>query len=451
MVTNQSGVARGFFAEAVVDRVHRHIADLLAAGRRPPRRVLLLSAPSGRTSAPSSRGACDCRKPGRGTGRSRRREFGDRSGRSFTVGDRWLDVALARTVGARGVLVRTGYGADEERRAPDGLAADAVVNNLVEAASWILATLESPDAETAGIHARQSLDAQRPRTTAPLLSLVERLRRPPRARRRRPDRRRVHLRRGAPRVARGAGPDPEVRRDGDRAPGGAGNAASNVAALGGRARARRHGRRRRRGAAAARELSARRRPPRGRARAQLPDAGQDAHSGRRHALGEAAGRADRSRDRLAAGRRRSAAAFARQAGAALGDCDAVLLSDYGSGLVTPALAAARAARARGATRRRADARPRRQPLPAARLPRADRLHAERVRSRAAARHPHRRRPGRARARRPRRCCRRTGMQARAHHARQPRHGALRAAGSRRFTFRSSDPTKWPTSPAPATR
>jgi hypothetical protein len=39
--------------------------------------------------------------------------------------------------------VRTGYGADEEHRAPDGLSADAVVNNLVEAASWILETVGS--------------------------------------------------------------------------------------------------------------------------------------------------------------------------------------------------------------------------------------------------------------------------------------------------------------------
>ena len=52
--------------------------------------------------------------------------------------DRWLDVELARKVGARGVLVRTGYGAAEEHRPTAGVTADAIVNNLVEAASWIL-------------------------------------------------------------------------------------------------------------------------------------------------------------------------------------------------------------------------------------------------------------------------------------------------------------------------
>ena len=138
LVTNQSGVARGFFTEAVVER--RAPAYRRSAGgrRRAHRRVLLLSAPSATAACAEYARACDCRKPGRGLVDRAVRELGIDPGRSFTVGDRWLDVALARTIGARGVLVRTGYGADEERRPPDGLSADAVVNNLVEAASWIL-------------------------------------------------------------------------------------------------------------------------------------------------------------------------------------------------------------------------------------------------------------------------------------------------------------------------
>jgi histidinol phosphatase-like enzyme len=82
--------------------------------------------------------ACDCRKPGRGLVDRAVRELGIDPGRSFAVGDRWLDVALAREVGAAGVLVRTGYGLTEEQRPLAGLAADAVVDNLAAAASWIL-------------------------------------------------------------------------------------------------------------------------------------------------------------------------------------------------------------------------------------------------------------------------------------------------------------------------
>ena len=142
MVTNQSGVARGFFSEAVVERVHRHIAELLGAGGATIDAYYYCPHhPDGKV-AEFAR-ACECRKPGRGLVDRAARELGIDPERSFTVGDRWLDVALARAVGARGVLVRTGYGVTEEARPPQGLAADAVVDNLVGAASWILRNLTS--------------------------------------------------------------------------------------------------------------------------------------------------------------------------------------------------------------------------------------------------------------------------------------------------------------------
>ncbi len=145
LVTNQSGVARGFFSEATVDGVHGHIAALLAmGGARIDAYYYCPHHPDGSVSQYAR--TCDCRKPGRGLVDRAVRELGIDPSRSFTVGDRWLDVALARTVGARGVLVRTGYGADEENRPPAGLEADAGVNNLVEAVSWILERVDAKDA-----------------------------------------------------------------------------------------------------------------------------------------------------------------------------------------------------------------------------------------------------------------------------------------------------------------
>ena len=139
MVTNQSGVARGFFSEAVVDEVHRHIAGVLELGSaRIDADYHCPHHPDGRVAEYAVQ--CECRKPGRALVDRAVRELGVDPARSFTVGDRWVDIGLARTIGARGVLVRTGYGASEEHRLPaDGLRADAVVNNLVEAAGWILA------------------------------------------------------------------------------------------------------------------------------------------------------------------------------------------------------------------------------------------------------------------------------------------------------------------------
>jgi D-glycero-D-manno-heptose 1,7-bisphosphate phosphatase len=60
---------------------------------------------------------------------------------SFVVGDRWIDVTLARTIGARAILVRTGHGQAEAAAPTDSLSADAVVANLVEAVGWILRAL----------------------------------------------------------------------------------------------------------------------------------------------------------------------------------------------------------------------------------------------------------------------------------------------------------------------
>jgi D-glycero-D-manno-heptose 1,7-bisphosphate phosphatase len=137
MISNQSGVARGFFTETVVDHVHTHMAAMLAeGGARIDAYYYCPHHPDGKVAEYAR--PCDCRKPGRGLVDRAVRELDIDPARSFVVGDRWLDVALARAIGASGVLVRTGYGMSEEQKQPDDLAADAVVDNLIAAASWIL-------------------------------------------------------------------------------------------------------------------------------------------------------------------------------------------------------------------------------------------------------------------------------------------------------------------------
>jgi D-glycero-D-manno-heptose 1,7-bisphosphate phosphatase len=140
LVSNQSGVARGFFSEDVVDAVHQRMADLLAeGGARIDAYYYCPHHPDGKVREYAQK--CDCRKPGRGLVDRAVEELGIDPARSFVVGDRWLDVALGRAVGAQSVLVRTGYGASEEHKRPADLAADAVVDNLIAASSWILGRL----------------------------------------------------------------------------------------------------------------------------------------------------------------------------------------------------------------------------------------------------------------------------------------------------------------------
>jgi D-glycero-D-manno-heptose 1,7-bisphosphate phosphatase len=141
MITNQSGVARGFFTEAVVEAVHEHLAHLLeAGGARIDAYYYCPHHPDGKIAEYTR--VCDCRKPARGLVDRAIEDLGIDPRRSVTVGERWLDVALARSIGARGILVRTGYGLTEEARPVDGMAADAVVDNLIEAVSWVLRNLE---------------------------------------------------------------------------------------------------------------------------------------------------------------------------------------------------------------------------------------------------------------------------------------------------------------------
>jgi len=140
LVTNQAGVARGYFKEEAVHAVHRHIdAVLSAGGARIDAYYYCPHHPAGTVTAYAER--CTCRKPGPGLVERAARELGIDPRRSFVVGDKWVDVGLARAVGARAVLVRTGYGRGEEANPQPGLAADLVADNLAEAAGWILERL----------------------------------------------------------------------------------------------------------------------------------------------------------------------------------------------------------------------------------------------------------------------------------------------------------------------
>ena len=62
--------------------------------------------------------------------------------RSVMIGDKRIDVETGHAAGALGVLVRTGYGADEARRSEvpaSGAPPDRICDDLAEAARWLLA------------------------------------------------------------------------------------------------------------------------------------------------------------------------------------------------------------------------------------------------------------------------------------------------------------------------
>ncbi len=139
VVSNQSGVARGYFPEELVGRVNRKMIDELAAeGARLDGIYYCPHHP--RAESPDYRIDCDCRKPRPGLILRASEELGLDPARSFVVGDRISDIEAARRVGARAVLVLTGYGrGDLEYVLPrKEVRPDHTAEDLGAAADWIL-------------------------------------------------------------------------------------------------------------------------------------------------------------------------------------------------------------------------------------------------------------------------------------------------------------------------
>jgi len=139
LVTNQSGVARGYFPEALVDEVHGAInASMAAGGARLDAIYVCTHHPA--AGEPPYRRDCDCRKPRPGMLRRAEAELDVDLARSYVVGDRLADLQLAWGVGARGVLVKSGYGLGELTfHAPSWpRPPDLVAEHLFDAVSRIL-------------------------------------------------------------------------------------------------------------------------------------------------------------------------------------------------------------------------------------------------------------------------------------------------------------------------
>jgi len=134
VATNQAGIARGFFDEAFVDETHRHISKAMAiGGARVDGFYYCPHHPE--AAVESYRQRCDCRKPQPGLLRKAAADHHLDLPRSFVVGDRSHDIEAGAAVGAKGVLVRTGYGRRDEATTRNSA---AVTDNLMEAVSWIL-------------------------------------------------------------------------------------------------------------------------------------------------------------------------------------------------------------------------------------------------------------------------------------------------------------------------
>ena|SRR6185503_7715839 len=146
IITNQAGVARGYFDEAMIQTVHDNLKrDLQSAGARIDGIYYCAHHPS--VGEPPYRQDCDCRKPKPGLIRRAATDLNIDVQQSWMIGDRYSDIELARNAGVRAALVLSGYGRGEweNQRSSWQHQPDLIAENLFEAIASITAVATPAD------------------------------------------------------------------------------------------------------------------------------------------------------------------------------------------------------------------------------------------------------------------------------------------------------------------
>jgi len=143
VITNQSGVARGYFSEDQVEMMHQKLRKLLKE-KSAYLDGIYYCPHHPEVCHPEYGIQCNCRKPAPGMLETASEELGIDLAGSYVIGDKIIDIELAYGVGAKGILVLTGYGKEEvetlnceSKRRPDYVAQD-----ILDAVNWVLWDLQ---------------------------------------------------------------------------------------------------------------------------------------------------------------------------------------------------------------------------------------------------------------------------------------------------------------------
>ena len=139
IVSNQSGVARGYFPLQLVEDVHSHMRELLKKEDAVIDGIFFCPHyPRG--NVPEYTIACECRKPRTGLIKSACETFDIDMANSYVIGDRYTDIELAHRANIKGILVKTGYGLGDIEHVLPGLPFKPVhiASDLLDAVRWII-------------------------------------------------------------------------------------------------------------------------------------------------------------------------------------------------------------------------------------------------------------------------------------------------------------------------
>jgi len=126
IVTNQSGIGRGYFSMADFENFNNHLLDELKKYEIKIKKTYVCP------HKPEDK--CECRRPSAKLIKDAAKEFDIDLKKSFMVGDMARDIEMGKNAGCRTILVLTGRGMKEK----DGADADYVAKDLVDAAEWII-------------------------------------------------------------------------------------------------------------------------------------------------------------------------------------------------------------------------------------------------------------------------------------------------------------------------
>jgi len=138
LITNQSGIARGYLSEVELNEIHGRMQSLLGEGSAGLDAIYYCPHHKEGTVDEYS-GECACRKPGTLFGQEAAERFGIDLEASFMIGDKETDLEFGRALGVAPCLVRTGFGSFEESSLGSaGLEGARIFDNLLDAVRWII-------------------------------------------------------------------------------------------------------------------------------------------------------------------------------------------------------------------------------------------------------------------------------------------------------------------------
>jgi len=125
IITNQSGIGRGFYTIKDFKKFNNYLINEL--------KKLSIKIEKTYVCPHKPEDNCECRKPKTKLLKDAEREFNIDLKKSFVIGDKKLEIQMGNNVGCKSILVLTGKGKEEKENSK----ADYIAKNLLDAAKWI--------------------------------------------------------------------------------------------------------------------------------------------------------------------------------------------------------------------------------------------------------------------------------------------------------------------------